>query len=105
MKKTFRLQEPGKEPRRVVERVREEVGKYVNREKRKQLPEGFDQWDFSCRVGIDQATAEPKELKQVPAAIDAVAATGAEEVFVEIVASARPRPAPPPEPENPLGPV
>lgn len=99
MKKTFPLQIAGKENSRVLERVREEVGKYINREKRKPLPEGQERV-FSCRIGFDETTAETKELKQVPAAIDAVAASGGAQVFVEIVATTRPRPAiEPPEPE------
>ena len=91
MKKLFTLQAPGKDERRVIELVRNEVGKYLNREKRKTLPEGHDQWVFACRIGADQATAVATDVKQVPAAIDAIAASGAPEVYVEILASARPR--------------
>jgi len=102
MKKTFSLQVPGKDDRRVLELVRSEVGKYLNREKRKTLPEDHDQWVFACRVGTDQATAVTTDVKQLPAAIDEIAASGAPEVYVEILASARPRakvdltPPPPP---------
>jgi hypothetical protein len=91
MKKTFSLQVPGKDERRVVELIRGEVGKYLNREKRKVLPEGHDQWVFACRVGADQATAVATDVKHVPTAIDEIAASGASAVYVEILASARPR--------------
>lgn len=97
MKKRFSLQPAGQDASaaRVVERVRNEVGKYINREKRKALPAEHDQWLFACRVGDSAETALSEELKSVPAAIDRVAATGAPEVYVEIIASARPRPKPP----------
>jgi Family of unknown function (DUF6172) len=92
MKKTFPLQVPGKPDRRVLELIRAEVGKYLNREKRKRVPEDFDHWEFACKVGPDQATAVATDVKQVPAAIDAVAASGSAEVYVEITSSPQPRP-------------
>ena len=88
MKKTFPLKEPGKVDARVVEAVKAEVRKYLKRERRKKLPEGFDQWDFACKVGLDQAVAETKSVKDVFLAIDAVAKTEAPQVYVELLAAA-----------------
>ncbi len=88
MKKTFPLQQPDQADARVIEAVKHDIRKYVKRERRKTLPEGFDQWDFACRVGVDASAAEPKPLKEVPAAIDQVAAGGATSVYVEILAAA-----------------
>lgn len=93
MKKTFPLQAPGKDDARVRDKIRHEVNKYVRRSQRKTPLEGFRGWEFDCRVGADEAGAERRALKEVGAAIDAVAATGAEQVYVEIVARpARPKP-------------
>jgi hypothetical protein len=64
------------------------VNKYVRRERLKKLPEGFDLWNLDCKVGVSPANAEVRLLKEVGAAIDAVAQTGATEVYVEIVAVA-----------------
>jgi hypothetical protein len=86
MKKTFPLQAPGKDDARVRDKIRHEVNRYVRRCRRRELPEGFAQWEFSCRVGADESGAEPLALKEVPAAIDTVAATGASGVYLEIVA-------------------
>ena len=47
MKKTFPLQAPGKDDARVRDKIRHEVNKYVRRSRRKELPEGFAQWDFA----------------------------------------------------------
>jgi hypothetical protein len=87
MKKTFPLQVPGNADARVIEAVKFEVRKYLKRERRKTIPAGFDQWDFACKVGPDQATAEPKPVIDVFAAIDAVAKAGSPQVFVEAISS------------------
>lgn len=87
MKKTFPLQAPGKDDARVRDQIRHEVNKYVRRERKKDLPEGFAQWAFDCRVGPTAATAAVRSLKDVGSAIDAVAAEGATEVYIAILAS------------------
>ena len=86
MKKTFPLTDPGKAAARVVDAIKHDVRKYVKRERRKPLPEGFDLWSFNCKVGPDAATAEARPLKEISAAIDAVAQTGATQVYIEILA-------------------
>ncbi len=86
MKKTFPPQAPGKDDARVRDKIRHEVNKYVRRSRRKEVPEGFAQWDFACKVGAVAESAEPKPLKDVAAAIDTVAETGATTVYIEIEA-------------------
>lgn len=86
MKKTFPLQAPGKDDARVRDKIRHEVNKYVRRSRRKEVPEGFGQWDFTCKVGTAVASAEQRALKDVATAIDAVAEAGAPGVYIEIVA-------------------
>jgi hypothetical protein len=93
MKKTFPLQAHGKDDARVRDKIRHEVNKYVRRERRKTLPEGFSWWMFACRVGPNAEQAAAKSLDDVGAAIDAVARTGASAVYVEITAAASHRPA------------
>ena len=85
MKKTFALSAPGKANQRVVEAVKNDVRKYVKRERRKSLPEGVDFWDFDCKVGPDKTEPAIKHLAEVTAAIDAIAAAGGTEVYVEII--------------------
>jgi hypothetical protein len=95
MKKTFPLKEPGKVDARVVEAVKFEVRKYLKRERRKQLPAGFDQWDFACKIGPDQVTAETQSVKDIFLAIDAVAKTDSPKIYIEVIAAAGKRfPAP-----------
>lgn len=88
MKKTFPLHASGKADARVVEGIKYEVRKYVQRERRKALPEGFDQWDFACKVGATAASAEVKDLPSVASAIDAIVQTGTDSVYIEVIAAA-----------------
>lgn len=85
MKKTFPFSLPGKDRQRVVEGVKGEIRKYLKRERRKPLPAAVDFWDFDCKVGSDHATAESKHVEEVIDAVGAAAATGASQVYVEIL--------------------
>ena len=85
MKKTFPLSLPGNQNERVLEGVKNDVRKYVKRERRKRLPEGIDFWDFNCQVGPDQAAAHAQHPEEVITAIDAIAAAGSLQVYVEIL--------------------
>lgn len=86
MKKAFPLQAAGKEDARVRDKIRHEVNKYVRRSRRREVPEGFGQWEFLCKAGPDATRAESKSLKEIATAIDAIAATGATSVYLEIEA-------------------
>ncbi len=68
------------------DKIRQEINKYVRRERRKPLPEDFNLWEFNCRVGATRETAEARPFKEVGGEIDAVAATGATAVYVEVMA-------------------
>ena len=85
MKKTFALHIVGKDDQRVLEAVKNDVRKYVKRERRKSLPEGVDFWDFDCKVGAGKTEPAVKHLAEVTGAIDAIAAEGGAEVYVEIL--------------------
>jgi hypothetical protein len=58
----------------------------VKRERSKPVPADFDLWEFACKVGADAPSAETKDLREVGAAIDAIAAAGATSVYVEVQA-------------------
>ncbi|GAB5560244.1 MAG: DUF6172 family protein [Synoicihabitans sp.] len=88
MKRTFPLQAPGKADARVRDKIRHEVNKYVKRERRKELPDGYFRWDMDCQIGDDESTAQAVALKDLAQSIEDTAATGAEKVFVEIHAKA-----------------
>ena len=86
MRKTFKLQVEGKHPDRVMDAIKHEVRKYVKRQRRVPLPAGVDFWDFDCKFGSAEESAETVHLAEVIKRIDAAAAEGAAQVFVEVVA-------------------
>ena len=86
MKKMFPLTVEGHQPPRVIEQIKNDVRKYVKRERKKKLPEGVDFWDFNCRVGQAEAIAESKHVEELTKVIDETAASGSEAVYVEILA-------------------
>ncbi|MEI6053040.1 MAG: DUF6172 family protein [Opitutaceae bacterium] len=86
MKKTFSLSAPDREPQRVIDAIKHDVRKYVKRERRKTLPEGTDFWDFACKLGASSSEATAKPLNEINSTIDALAASGATEIYLEITA-------------------
>ena len=88
MQKIFSLTATDKAAPRVVEAVKNDVRKYVKRERRKTLPEGFSQWHFNCKAGPDRATAVACPVADLGAAIDAVVSAGSEVVYIEVMAQA-----------------
>jgi len=87
MKKVFPLTSPTHLPPRVVAAIKNDVRKYLKRERRKALPEGVDFWDFNCRVGLGDAEPQKKHVEEVIPAIDEAAAMECGSVFIEILAT------------------
>lgn len=86
MKKTFQLHVEGKHPDRVLDRIKHEVRKYLKRERARALPEGVDFWDFDCKFGLSEDTAQAVHLANVITCIDSAAKENAPQVYVEILA-------------------
>ena len=88
MKKTFKLHIEGKNSDRVMDAIKHDVKKYIRRERGKALPEGADYWDFDCRFGVTEATAETVHLNDINKKMDEVARDGGDAFYVEILARA-----------------
>ena len=86
MKKTFQLRPEGKHPDRVLDATKHEIRKYLKRERRRDLPEGVDFWDFDCKFGLSEASAEVVHLATLIECIDAAAKEAALTCYVEILA-------------------
>lgn len=69
MKKTFQMTHPKIKLPRLVEAIKHEVKKYLQRERRKPLPPDVDFWDFDCRFGADEASSEPIHVADINKAI------------------------------------
>ena len=103
MKKTFLLTDPVHKPNRVVEAIKADIKKYIKRERRKKLPEGFDFWDFNCSFG--DTAEEKKEIHttEISKYIDDAANRSVGKFYLEILAAARKR-SKKPKLEDPEGP-
>ena len=88
MKKTFELTHPKIKYARLVEAVKHDVRKYLKRERRKELPDGVDFWDFDCRFGDTESEAKTVHVAEICPRIDDAEARGLESFYVEILAKA-----------------
>ena len=91
MKKTFALRPEGKHPDRVLEAIKHEVRKYVKRERRRDVPKDMDFWDFDCKFGTTEATAQTVFMNEIIGLMDAVAKEQGAQFYVEILARAAKR--------------
>ena len=86
MKKIFKLTDEKKHEDRVLEAIKNDIRKYVKREKKKDLPDKATMyWDFDCKVGATSDDAKVVVYEELIKALDAVKATGATEVYVEVM--------------------
>jgi hypothetical protein len=86
MRKNFPLHIDGRHPDRVLDAVKHDVRKYLKRERRRDLPEGVDFWDFDCKCGLQAEQAEVVHVAALIAAIDALAKAQATSIYIEILA-------------------
>jgi hypothetical protein len=104
MRKTFQLQVEGKHPDRLLEAIKHEIRKYIKRERRSELPEGSDFWDFDCRFGASAEAAEVVHLSAITGLIDGIVKDAGKQFYVEILAKPgkrKPRAAGEPAQEEP----
>ncbi len=86
MKKTFQLHIEGKNRDRLLDATKHELRKYLRRERRRNLPEGADFWDFDCKFGPTEETAAATGVGEIIALLDAHAKEGGSQFYVEILA-------------------
>ena len=88
MKKTFQLKVANKNIDRQVDSIKNEVRKYIKREKNKRLPEGFNFWSFDCKFGKSQEESSEIKFVDVIKSIDFAASENYDSFFLELVARA-----------------
>lgn len=86
MRKTYPLRPEGKHPDRVLDAVKHDIRKYQKRERRRELPAGAHFWDFDCRFGADQDSAQTVHPGELIGLVDALAKAGAPQCYVELLA-------------------
>ena len=85
MRKTYRLDIEGKNRDRLVEATKHDIRRYVKRERSRALPPGVDFFDFDCRSGVDEASAQAVHFAELTKQIDSAVATGSQQFYVELV--------------------
>jgi len=85
MKKTFSLIHPKIKLPRLIEAAKHDAKKYLKRERNKALPEGVDFWDFDCKYGVTEQSAEVIHLSEVNKKMDEAEAAKLESFYLEIL--------------------
>ena len=88
MKKTFLLKDSKKAPQRVLESVKSNIKKYIKREKRKDLPEGFNFWKINCKFGKDKDNASEIRFEDIMKNINEASEQNLDSFYIEINAEA-----------------
>ncbi len=88
MKKIFQLQVENKKPERQLESVKNEIRKYMKRERKKKLPDEATYWDFECKIGENEAEAKSVSVSELIAGLDDAHEKKQTSCYVEIVAKA-----------------
>jgi len=91
MKKTFKLTHEKLNKDRLVDAIKHEVKKYIKRERKRELPEGTDYWDFDCRFGADEGICDVIHLSEINKSIDAAVEDEFESFYLEVMARAATR--------------
>ena len=86
MKKTFALAQEGKQPDRLRDAIKNDIRKYIKRERSRALPKGIDFWDFDCRIGATEPESAMAHVAELNGLVDSVALAGSAAVYVEILA-------------------
>ena len=87
MKKIFKLLDEKKHEDRVLDAVKNDIRKYVKREKKKDLPDKATMyWDFDCKIGAIEAEATTIPYEELIKALDKLKAMGVKEVYIEVIA-------------------
>jgi hypothetical protein len=85
LKKIFELQAANKKPERVSDSIKNELRKYLKRERKKKLPENALFWEFECRFGQTSDTAESLSASELIKALDRAYAADWERCYIEII--------------------
>ncbi|MBS9782678.1 MAG: hypothetical protein KGV43_02615 [Arcobacter sp.] len=91
MKKTFNLEVPNKKRERQVDSIKHEVRKYITREKKKALPEGFDYWNFICKFALEDEEIQDIDFTDITKSIDKAYESGKDTFYLEILKEAAKR--------------
>ena len=86
MKKIFTLKHEKIKTARLIETMKNEVKKYLIRERKKKLPEDYDFWDFDCKFGNTADESKVIHLSEISQNIDEAEKNKLDSFYLEILA-------------------
>ena len=87
MRKVFKFTDEKKNEDRVLESMKNDIRKYVKREKKKDLPDKATMyWDFDCKIGDSKENAKEVIYEDLIKELDKVKETKVDECYIEILA-------------------
>ena len=86
MKKTFLLTDAKKDPQRVLDSIKNNIRKYIKREKRKDLPEGSNFWKINCKFGNTEESAVDIRFEDMMKNINEASAQNLDSFYIELIA-------------------
>jgi len=93
VKKVFKIQQTKLKPNRAVDAIKNELRKYIKREKKKTLPNKEKMyWDFECKFGQSEELALPCEFDEIIHHLNSVVEKNWTECYIEIMAKAVDKP-------------
>ena len=87
MKKRFDLIVENKNPQRVLESIKNEIRKYIKREKRKPLKDGVDFWKIQCQFAINDEALQPIKYEDITKCINEAAESNAQSFLIELLST------------------
>ena len=88
MKKTYQLTATNKKPERVVEAIKNDIRKYIKRERRKKLPDGMNVWNIDCKFGQNDTEPETIVFSDIIKYIDEAVKVNCASIYVELLSNA-----------------
>jgi len=89
VKKVFKIKQEKLKPDRAVDAIKNELRKYVKREKKKDLPNKQTMyWDFDCKFGKTAELATICSFEEISTQLNSVVADDWSECYVEVIAKA-----------------
>lgn len=88
MKKVFKIVVDNKSVDRQVDSIKNEIRKYIKREKNKTLTDGFNFWHFDCMAGKNENEAKEIDFKELIKYVDYAKSENYESFYIQILAKA-----------------
>lgn len=88
MKKTFLLTDEKKDPQRVLDSIKNNIRKYIKREKRKPLPKDSNFWKINCKFGKTEESAVEIRFEDMMKNINEASEQNLESFYIQLIAEA-----------------